>query len=134
MEFEVINEYPPNIEEIRKVFDMGDRDIVFTYGVTLYNPKGNSIPHHLMVHEKVHQRQQLAMGVEEWWRKYLADEEFRLSQEIEAYREQYKFVKERVPGKIAKDFLTSITLDCCSGMYGNMVEYGKAETMIRRLT
>ena len=137
MEFEVRVEYPPNIQSILNEFKVSKEfieknGVVFTYGIVLYNPAGRTIPHHLMEHEKVHQKQQLAIGIEEWWAKYLKDKDFRLAQELEAYRTQYQFIKERVTNKIAKDVLTQLSLDMSSELYGNMIEYSKAENLIRK--
>jgi len=131
MEFEIRKEYPPNIDEIRKVFDLGDRDVLFAWGITLYNPKGNAVPPHLMVHEKVHQMQQREVGVEKWWDRYLKDKDFRLNQEVEAYAYQYQFVKKEVNARTAKTFLFALASDLASPVYGNMIQYGRAESLIR---
>lgn len=136
MEFEIKKEYPPNYEEIKNTLGFSDDDvnemgIVFAYGIVLYNPTGFPIPPHLLVHEKVHQRQQLEMGVKEWWDKYLVDRDFRLSQEIEAYATQYSYVKPLVSSSTAKTFLSAISSEMASKVYGFMLEYGRAESLIR---
>src|SRR5258708_5588964 len=85
---------PPNIEDIRKVFPDLQKGTVFTYGDTIYAPDIYSeaqIESHIHVHEDVHARQQ--QNPEEWWAKYLSDPNFRLSQELEAYGEQFRYVQ-----------------------------------------
>ena len=53
------NEFPPNYEEIKKVFPVEDKnDVVFTYGQVCYNPYNIEIERHLEVHEEIHAKQQ----------------------------------------------------------------------------
>lgn len=139
MEFEIVKGFPPNYEEIKESLGFSDKDVeergvVFCYGVSLYNPTGLPLPPHLIVHEKIHQKQQLEIGVQEWWSRYLADKDFRLEQELEAYSGQYQFVKEVVTSRTAKDFLSALAMDMTSNLYGFVLEYGKAESLIRNYT
>jgi len=71
------------------------RGIAFTYDGVLYNPDNGPVNFALMTHEERHARQQLGMGAEAWWDKYLSDPNFRIEQEIEAYRAQYQAARER---------------------------------------
>lgn len=133
----VINDYPPNIGEIKKAFDLTGKRPIFTYGNTIYNPHNCSLETHLHVHEEVHMKQQKEMGmflgVRRWWTKYLNDPEFRLSQEIEAYRAQYQYVKKVVKdrNKVAK-FLSLIASDLASPMYGNLLNTQEAIKLIQK--
>lgn len=129
---EVVQGYPPNYEKIKAAFDIGDRKVVFTYGQTIYNPHRDIVSDHLRVHETVHMRQQLEMGIEEWWDKYIEDAEFRWEQEVEAYAHQYNFMKKACSNRVLKDFLFSIASDLSSPIYGNISSYQEAETAIRR--
>ncbi len=61
----IVNSYPPNIDKIDKKFNVKDKPAVFTYGDTLFNPKGGEISKHLEVHEETHSRQQNSVGIEE---------------------------------------------------------------------
>ena len=124
--------YPPNIEKIKERFDLGNRTVVFTYGDTLYNPSGVTIPDHLIVHEQTHTKQQADPVA--WWDRYLEDDAFRLSQELEAYRNQYKFVKGTVNNKnIAFSFLLSVSKDLSSELYGNIISMNDAVKKIENL-
>ena len=49
--------YPPNIEEIKKAFKVADNTI-YTYGNTIYSPKGADLDLALMAHEQTHAIQQ----------------------------------------------------------------------------
>src|SRR3990167_5904365 len=84
-----INDYPPNIEQIRAAFPL-HKGIVFTYGDTIYNPDGGFIDQHLEAHEATHALQQALIGVDRWWDRYIRDPVFRFRQELEAYRAQYQ--------------------------------------------
>ena len=135
-------EFPPNYKELCEVFDIKDsKTIVFTWGDTLYNPFNIPISQDLLVHEQTHTRQQqslikdyetLQKGARLWYNKYIKDKDFRLDQEIAAYRNQYKFFTEVVKdrNKQAK-FLWEIARHLSSEMYGNIIEHSEAMQKIR---
>ncbi len=124
------NEWPPNIEEIRKVFDSTDKKPVFCWGDILYNPHNCDIVNHILVHEEVHSRQQISP--EAWWKRYLEEPEFRLSQELEAYSAQYKFAKKVIKDRnLLSKFLNALAYDISGKMYGNMIEYQEAIKIIK---
>lgn len=129
----ISHDYPPNIEAIRKVFDIKDRnDIVFTYGDTIHNPSKGKLTDSLIAHELVHTGQQ-ALEPDKWWEKYLEDPAFRLSQEVEAYQEQYRFFISRYKDRNRRAvFLYKIASDLSGKMYGNMIEYRKAVELITK--
>lgn len=122
---------PPNIDKIKEVFPNLPFGIVFAYGDTLYSPCKFKIEKHLMAHEKVHMKQQSGEP-EKWWKKYLEDPEFRLSQEVEAYREQYKFIRTncKIKSRIPL-FLDRIARDLSSNIYGGIVDFEEAKRLIR---
>jgi len=126
---EIVKDFPPNIKEIQKRFDLTGRKPVFTYGNRLYNPYEIIISDDLMVHEQTHEKQQLGM-VKEWWNKYLIDDSFRLSQELEAYRNQYKYACENYPRQARRQLLKFIACSLSSKMYGNIINYDKAKLLI----
>lgn len=123
-------DYPPNIKEIKKAFKISDRT-VFTYGDTLHNPGRGKIPHDLLVHEITHMEQQ-GDNPAGWWRKYIKDTEFRLNQEVEAYRNQYrqyiKIVKDRNKRAV---FIYRIATDLSSDLYGKIINYSEAVRLIK---
>lgn len=128
---QIKKEYPPNINDITAKFPL-TLDVVFTYGDTIYSPAGTELPKHLIVHESIHSKQQLAMGVEAWWKKYIEDESFRLEQELEAYAAQYKqFCKDKKVVTRQYYFLDLIAKDLSSALYGNLVDYNTAKNLIK---
>ena len=125
----VVNEYPPNIEEIKKVFPLDDDGIIFAYGNTIYAPKVDNILDHFIKHEEVHQKQQ-GENVEEWWEQYLADPQFRLQQEIEAYRVQYAYIKPLIR-TLKQAWLHKFAKDLSGKMYGKLITFQKAKEIIK---
>jgi len=128
----IVIAYPPNYEEICQRFDIRNRKtIIFAYGDKLYNPGGGHIDESLMVHEETHERQQKAIGIEEWWKRYLADDDFRLSQEVEAYRNQYEHAKKILSRPARRALLKHIINDLSGKMYGNIISAEEAERLVR---
>ena len=128
----IVIELPPNIEAIYEAFPFVKnrvKEIVFTYGNILYNPGGNSIMKHLMVHEETHQRQQ-GKKVEEWWNQYLTDKSFRLNQEAEAYNTQYKFIKALHTRQVNRAELRRLAKDLSGPTYGNLCSFETAKELI----
>ena|SRR3990167_10379755 len=120
---------PPNIEEIKKVFNV-DEGVVYTYGDTIYNPTEFDVPNHLMAHEMEHMRQQ-GDDPKAWWDRYLVDKVFRQEQEMEAYGMQYAYIQRTFPVRAAKQLLFYITRDFAGPIYGNLMSYHEAESLIR---
>jgi hypothetical protein len=79
---------------VNHFFPKADMDTTWlTFGRTVYMPAGAPIDNGLMVHEEVHTKQQknFLKGIF-WWIKYIRDEKFRYSQELPAYKEQFKYL------------------------------------------
>lgn len=127
---QIIISYPPNIEEIRKKFNLAGKQPVFAFGDKIYNPFGNNLPDHILEHEQTHLKQQEGMSIEEWWNRYLEDPEFRLNQELEAYRVQYKYLLEHANRNDRRLWLKRMVKDVSGAMYGNMISAKRAEELI----
>jgi hypothetical protein len=126
----IVNDFPPNINEIEKKFDLDGSMPVFAYGDVLYNPTGGPIADHLMIHEETHERQQKVYGsVQSWWKRYLEDDMFRLTQEVEAYRNQYKSVK-GFPRDWRRKLLKEMVKNLSGKLYGNIVNEEQAKDLI----
>lgn len=126
----ILNEWPPNIKEIRKHFTVHER-VLFTYGSTIYNPSGENIPDHLIVHEEVHEKQQ-GNDPAAWWKKYFTDTEFRIEQEIEAYHAQYVFFAKNTSREESFKFLRALAMALSSAVYGNCISYPAALFKIKQ--
>lgn len=125
--------YPPNYADIQRVFNLKGKEVSFTYGDTLYNPHGGPVSADFLIHETTHSRQQEEYGgVAMWWKQYLADPEFRLRQETEAYRNQYRHLKAQTRNKqLHFIYATRLARDLSSEIYGNMVSFQEALITIR---
>lgn len=129
----VVYGYPPNYQDIIKVFDIANRpNLVFTYGDTIYTARyKGALPEHVKVHERTHQKQQ-GSDPAGWWAKYLTDTAFRVAQEVEAYRRQYKFfISKNHNIKEQQQFLTLKAMDLSSEIYGHVVTLQEAKDLIK---
>jgi len=125
----IIKGFPPNYDRIKKEFNPAGT-VVFTYGDTVYAPLTGTLSPDLMAHEAVHIRQQV--DPDKWWDRYFKDVEFRLEQETEAYRAQYKkFRKMNKFKKERKKFLERIASDLSSHIYGNCITFDEAIERIK---
>jgi len=127
-------EYPPNFNKIQQVFSsyvFDDMPIIFAYWPDIYNPKAIVIPRDILVHEEVHLERQ-NKNPEEWWNRYLTKINFRLEEELAAYREQYKFAKTIINdrNKLAKGLMRAAHC-LASPMYGNIINIQDAIEKIK---
>jgi hypothetical protein len=96
-------ERPPNFEQILAAFPDADKPgVIFAYGADIYNPSGGNIPKALIAHEAVHGYRQLKHrdptghphpdkeNIEAWWAHYIANAEFRYTEELHAHVAEYK--------------------------------------------
>lgn len=124
----VVHSYPPNIEEIKKAVTIHENTI-YTYGNTIYNPSAKSLSKDLFIHEQIHMNQQKKSPAD-WWKKYLEDVSFRLSQELEAYRAQLLFYRMHHNYNLTINFKEEIAKILSSDMYGNIITFTDAMTAL----
>ncbi len=125
------HEYPPNIELIKRRFTIHD-GVVFTYGDTLYIPSGGVPTQDLIIHEETHAKQQKEFGVDEWWSFYFISDPFRTAMEIEAYQNQYKYLKSKIKDRNRLNrYLVRLAQDLSSDIYGNILTFADAKQAIK---
>lgn len=126
------HDYPPNIAYFRLFYpNLEEYNPVFCYGDTIYNPFNQPLPPDIIVHEKVHSRQQ-GDDPELWYHNYFTDPKFRLSQELEAYQAQYSFFDRNSKDRELKfHFLNMLAEALASALYGNLVSLKEARNLIR---
>ncbi len=117
------NEFPL-LEKYKEVFDVSDRTI-FAYDHKIYF--NGELPDHLIIHEQTHHKQQDEVGLDLWVEKYLTDVEFRLEQEVEAYRNQLQSVNRNFRRKLLK----IVAKDLASPLYGNIVSFKEAVRLLK---
>jgi len=130
----IVKDYPPNYDKICEAIPgvVGNDNICFTYGDTVYSPSTDEFSDHLTEHESIHIKQQSKMGRDEWWDRYLKDEKFRLEQELEAYRAQYQFVYKNYGRENAYFLVKEISKDLSGDMYGNILKKKQARKEIMK--
>lgn len=127
-----VKDYPPNIEEIRKILKDVPETMVFTYGDTIFNPSGNPLDSALEAHEEYHMEQQKS-SPREWWQRYLLDPAFRASQEIPAYQKQYQEYKKEIKDRNKlHSVLFSLGMELSGPAYGSIMTTQEAMTAIKR--
>jgi hypothetical protein len=88
----ISTEKPPIYDKLAAKFPIDwDNGVIITYGDTVYCKSGTLSPD-LEVHEAVHIEQQKNVGPDEWVDQFLNDRNFRMKQEVEAYRAQSEFI------------------------------------------
>lgn len=121
-------EKPLVYEQCRQQFGIDwDKGIVLTYGDVIHCK--TDLDDHLVIHESVHIAQQTKMGKDAWWAKYFTDPVFRLSQEIEAYREQWQYIQLKYNRHERRKFFHKLASDMAS-MYGGMCTREQAEELL----
>jgi len=127
---EIINEQPPNIEDLRKIFKIVDR-LVFAYSPNIYNPGGRYLDPVIVLHEEVHIKQQ-GDKPREWWARYIVDPSFRFCQELEAYQVQYRAIKKKTKDRNKlHTYLHTLAVDLSSKTYGSVCSYDEAIKSIK---
>ena len=118
-------EPPPNIEAIRAVLPLTGREI-FAYDGIIYNPGACHIGPELVAHEEVHFRQQ-GKRSKRWWKRFLKSPEFRLKQELEAHREEYRVFRTMNRDRNTRvRFLHQIARRLAGPMYGGIMTAAQA--------
>lgn len=125
----IVKGYPPNYAEIKARFNP-QPGTIFAYGDKIYSPHSATLPADLIAHEQVHFAQQhRAGGPEAWWRRYIDDPQFRLKQEVEAYRAQYALIQQ-LPRPQRRELLAHICKSLAGGMYGRIVTKEQARQLV----
>lgn len=132
MQVRIVSEPPPPriYEACKEKFGADFENTVFTHGETIHSKY--PIPQHLVEHERKHASQQCIYGIVAWWDRYLEDDQFRFEQELEAYQEQYKWIKKNIKNRNdAFNLLRSLAKDLSGPLYGNLCSYQSALTKIK---
>ena len=127
MKINISDQKPPIWTELQKHFIIDWDKTVVTYGDTIYSQY--KLMPDVFVHEKVHILQQQITGRDEWWKKYIDNPQFRISQEAQAYKAQYNSVKKII--KKPELHLIKLAKDLSGGMYGEAISFEKALKMIK---
>jgi hypothetical protein len=127
----IVKDFPPNYEAIAARFDITE-SVIFAYGDVIYNPSGGIIPPSVMAHEQVHGTRQGA-DVEWWWKRYLDDDEFRLFEEIQSHRAEYKYLYDRTKDRNARAkalHIVAARLVAPLYGYGHLITHARAKAVL----
>jgi hypothetical protein len=127
----IVCKQPPNIAELRKRFNP-PATTCYAWGDRIYNPAGGELADYLVEHERAHFAQQARVGgPDAWWRRYIDDPAFRLEQELEAYRVEWRFVVATVESRARRrELLAFFAKSLASRMYGGLVSKEQARRLI----
>jgi hypothetical protein len=132
MQIKYSSEKPPVLDRCEKEFGVKwEKGIIITYGDTVHSI--GALSQDLVVHEATHVKQQEAMGKDKWWDKYFEDKEFRLSQEVEAYRNQYQFIRDNYSRPIRRTSLKRLATHMTT-LYAGMCTYDEAVELLNPTT
>lgn len=127
-----VHEYPPMFDEIDARFHVRGQRVIYAWGDIIYNPMRIVIPPQLVVHERVHGMRQGRLGVEEWWKRYIDSEEFRLQEEIPAHIAEYQHLAKRAPNRQQRRAALRKTAKRLAGpLYGNLITSDRAAKVLR---
>lgn len=126
---QVVVGYPPNREAIERKFGPLPHGVIFAWGATIFNPHNITMTKRLVVHEAVHEEQQDG-DPETWWAQYLADDWFRLQQELEAHRKEYWVGCRGVGTGERERHLDGISERLASALYGRLIDADHARRLI----
>jgi len=114
----IINDRPPNFEQIRSVFPKAESPgVLFAFDGNIYNPTGDVIPPALIAHEEVHLHRQRDAGPNVWWARYLDDPDFRYYEELLAHAAEFKVQRTARDRNLGARLLISTALRLVAPLY-----------------
>jgi len=128
--------YPPIIDELEKVFGpLKGREILYSWGTTIYNPMAVPVHGQFFAHEGTHGMRQLApgMSIETWWKLYMEERDFRLNEEMLAHIAEYQaFCILHKDRNLRAVYLDKVARKFVSPLYKFDVTYKDAKEFLRR--
>jgi hypothetical protein len=122
---------PPNYADVVRAVGRPPDGACFTWGETIYvskPPPGytHNFDEFLLAHEQQHTTQQNIIGSAKlWWKNWCENPDFRLQQELEAYRVQYAAMCARLSRQQRRQRLRRLAKDL-SALYGHIIGYEEA--------
>ncbi len=84
------------------------------------------------IHEEVHLKRQAEIGNEIWWKSFIESDQFRLEEEVLAYRAEVSFLKKNIKNREVIFHMTrELALALSSDIYGNIISPQDALKMLR---
>lgn len=123
---------PPNYKDIVACVGALPETCVYTYGDTIYNPDGSELDSGILAHEQTHSDAQARMGTVDWWDHWYSSVEFRVWQELDGYRAQYRdFCKKRKDRNERARYAVTLARFMSGPIYGRCITFDEAYRRIR---
>lgn len=130
----LVHDVPPMFDEIDAAFHVKGKPVIFAWGDKIYAPmQQGELPKALVLHEEVHGARQTAYvgGVEAWWRRYIAEPQFRLDEEIPAHRAELAHLLTKAKGPAMRAHALSRTAArLAAPLYGNLISIAEAKKVL----
>ena len=129
----IICDYPPLYEKIAEAFSLYPNDfIIFSWGDRIYNPNRLDIPPQLIAHEAVHgERQGSGQQIVDWWKQYIEDRLFRLTEEIPAHQAEYQYFLKHGNRRERRAALKVTAERLADPLYGRLIKPSDAIAVLR---
>lgn len=126
--------YPPNVETLDRLFNVkSEKNAIYCWGTTMFNPDNVAIPSWIVAHEAVHAAQQTVITTEEWWQLWIDSEAMRLRYEMPAHVVEYRSYCASNPLRNdRRAYLTLIARRLSGKMYGRLISYETARRLIKQ--
>ena len=129
----ISNEIPKELyQKLVDKFNISwDAGVIICYGNVFHCKYHIDAPKY--IHELVHSRRQEKIGKDLWWELYINKSEFRLEEEVLAYRAEYKFICENVFDRNTRfEFLYEMARNLSSPQYGSLISGSDAMKLIQK--
>lgn len=131
----IIYDVPPMYDEMDAAFGVKGKPVIFAWGDRIYMPgMAQGLSKALAAHEAVHGERQMAYpgGVEAWWRRYIADPQFRLDEEIPAHRAELAVLTAKAKSpSMTQHVLSRTAARLAAPLYGNLLSIAEAKNALR---
>jgi hypothetical protein len=128
----VVEAFPPLYAEILAAFPEAARcKPIFAWGGKIYNPHKVEVSRELVAHETVHGERQ-GVNPEAWWRRYIAEPQFRLMEELLAHAAEYRAHCDN-PGVTRNQrriILRHVARKLAAPLYGSLISVADAKIAI----
>lgn len=128
----IIPDFPPNVADIEALVPglRETKGLIFAHGGAVYNPSGTHLPEWILAHEQVHLDRQGDLS-SSWWKRYLADPEFRFAEELPAHRVEWKvFCRHEKRREARARYLNFMAQRLAGPLYGRLVTMAAARAKI----
>lgn len=130
-EVNILDTKPPVFEQCEAQFGINWDNTTFAYYPDIHTKSPLFLTDDVIQHEYIHLQRQKVIGTEIWWEKYLADKEFRLEEELLAYRRQYNFLKGKMDRNGLYRLVWGWSYTLASPFYGDLIEAKMAYNKIK---